>query len=71
MCFTAIEKILMNHSFTPLETVSPGDIVTANIDYTGSHEGWDAGNYDKSAKLGEVIGVFDPEKAGIFIGHHL
>ena len=45
MGFTAIEKILMNHSVTPLETVSPGDIVTAtNIDCTGSHEGGDAGN---------------------------
>jgi hypothetical protein len=37
--YTAIEKILMNQSFAPLETVSPGDIVTDNIDYTGSHEG--------------------------------
>jgi homoaconitase/3-isopropylmalate dehydratase large subunit len=71
MGFTAIEKILMNHSVTPLETVSPGDIVTASIDYFGSHEGWDAGNYDKFTGLGEVIGVFDPKKVGIFIGHHL
>ncbi|MFH1647372.1 MAG: aconitase/3-isopropylmalate dehydratase large subunit family protein [Chloroflexota bacterium] len=71
MGFTAIEKILMNHSVKPVDKVSPGDIVTANIDFMGSHEGWDAGNYDKFAGLGEVIGVFDPEKVGIFIGHHL
>ena len=71
MKFTAVEKILMNHSVEPVDKVSPGDIVTAHIDYAGSHEGWDAGNYDKFEGLGEVAGVFDPEKFGIFLGHHL
>ena len=71
MGFTATEKILMNHSITPLDKVSPGEIVVANVDFVGHHEGWDAGNYDKFAGVGEATGVFDPEKVGVFLGHHL
>jgi len=70
MPFTAIEKILMNHSVTPLKEVSPGDFVTAHIDYAGLHEGVDARKFEQFSELGEMVGVFDPEKVGIFLSHH-
>ncbi|MBW2064177.1 MAG: 3-isopropylmalate dehydratase large subunit [Deltaproteobacteria bacterium] len=70
MGFTAIEKILMNHSVTPLETISPGDFVTARIDYAGLHEGVDARKFEQFNELGEMTGVFDREKVGIFLSHH-
>ena len=50
MLYTAVEKILMSHSVKPLTHVSPGDIVTANIDYAGMHEGFDARKYEQALK---------------------
>ena len=70
MPLTAIEKILMNHSVDPITTMSPGDIVTARLDYAGVHEGVDARKFALFTELGEMTGVFDPEKFGIFYGHH-
>lgn len=70
MEFTAIEKILMNHSVEKLESVSPGDFVTAHIDYAGVHEGVDARKFEQFNELGEMTGVFDPEKVGVFLSHH-
>lgn len=70
MPYTAVEKILMNHSVTPIKHISPGDIVTARIDYAGMHEGFDAKKYEQFNELGEMIGVFDPKKVGIFLSHH-
>ncbi len=70
MPYTAVEKILMNHSVKPLAGVYPGDIVTANIDYAGMHEGFDARKYEQFTSLGEMTGVFDPGKVGMFMGHH-
>ena len=70
MPLTAVEKILMNHSVEPLAAISPGDIVTARIDYAGMHEGFDSRKYDQFTSLGEMTGVFDPEKVGMFMGHH-
>ena len=70
MEFTAVEKILMNHSVEPLESVSPGDFVTAHIDYAGLHEGVDARKFEQFNELGEMTGVFDPEKVGVFLSHH-
>ena len=70
MQYTAVEKILMSHSVKPLTHVSPGDIVTAKIDYAGMHEGFDARKYEQFTSLGEMTGVFDPEKVGMFMGHH-
>ena len=70
MPFTAVEKILMNHSVDPIRTLSPGDIVTARVDYAGVHEGVDARKFALFTELGEMTGVFDPEKVGIFYSHH-
>ncbi len=70
MKYTAVEKVFMNHSVEPLTQVSPGDIVTASIDYAGMHEGFDARKYEQFTSLGEMTGVFDPEKIGMFMGHH-
>jgi homoaconitase/3-isopropylmalate dehydratase large subunit len=70
MNLTAVEKILMNHSVHPVAEVSPGDILTCRIDYAGMHEGWDARKYLQFTELGEMTGVFDPEKLGMFLGHH-
>ena len=70
MEFTAVEKILMNHSVEPLESIEPGDFVTAYIDYAGIHEGVDARKFEQFLELGEMKGVFDPEKIGIFLSHH-
>jgi len=70
MPHTAVEKIFMNHSVKPLADSSPGDIVTARIDYAGMHEGFDSRKYDQFTSLGEMTGVFDPEKVGMFMGHH-
>jgi methanogen homoaconitase large subunit len=70
MKHTAVEKILMSHSVDPLTHISPGDIVTANIDYAGMHEGFDARKYEQFTSLGEMTGVFDPAKVGMFMGHH-
>jgi methanogen homoaconitase large subunit len=70
MEFTAVEKILMNHSVEPLESVSPGDFVTAHIDYAGIHEGVDARKFEQFNELGEMTGVFDREKIGVFLSHH-
>jgi homoaconitase/3-isopropylmalate dehydratase large subunit len=70
MGYTAVEKILMNHSVNPVDKVAPGDILTCRIDYAGMHEGFDARKYDQFTPLGEMTGVFDPEKIGMFMGHH-
>lgn len=70
MPYTAVEKIFMSHSVTPLQHITPGDIVTARIDYAGMHEGFDARKYEQFKPLGEMIGVFDPEKIGMYLGHH-
>jgi homoaconitase/3-isopropylmalate dehydratase large subunit len=70
MPYTAVEKILMNHSVTPVTNVAPGDILTCRVDYAGMHEGFDARKYEQFAPLGEMTGVFDPEKVGMFMGHH-
>jgi homoaconitase/3-isopropylmalate dehydratase large subunit len=70
MPHTAVEKIFMNHSVKSLADISPGDIVTARIDYAGMHEGFDSRKYDQFTSLGEMTGVFDPEKVGMFMGHH-
>jgi methanogen homoaconitase large subunit len=70
MGFTAIEKILMNHSVEPLTRISPGDFVTCHIDYAGIHEGVDARKFEQFAELGEMKGVFDPEKIGVYLSHH-
>ena len=67
---TAVEKILMKHSVTPVDHVVPGDFVTCRIDYAGMHEGFDARKYDQFTPLGEITGVFDPAKIGMFVGHH-
>ncbi len=70
MPYTAVEKIFMSHSMTPVQHITPGEIVTARIDYAGMHEGFDARKYEQFKSLGEMIGVFDPEKIGIYLGHH-
>jgi homoaconitase/3-isopropylmalate dehydratase large subunit len=70
MGLTAIEKILMNHAVEPVDKVVPGEIVIASIDYAGMHEAWDATYYKMFDELGEAIGVFDPQKVGIYLGHH-
>ena len=71
MEFTAIEKILMNHSVKPLDKVEPGDFVTANIDYAGIHEGVDARVFESLfGQVGEMKGVWDPEKVGVYLSHH-
>jgi methanogen homoaconitase large subunit len=70
MGYTAVEKILWKHSVQPLDTIAPGDIVTARVDYAGMHEGWDARKFEQFHSVGEVLGVFDPEKVGMFLSHH-
>jgi len=70
MEFTAIEKILMNHSVEPLESIAPGDFVTARVDYGGIHEGVDARKFEQFLEAGELKGVFDPERVGVFLSHH-
>jgi methanogen homoaconitase large subunit len=70
MGLTATEKILMNHSVESLDTISPGDFVIAHVDYAGLHEGVDARKFEQFSELGEMKGVFDKEKIGIFLSHH-
>ena len=70
MQFTAVEKIFMKHSVEPLEKVSPGDFLTAHIDYVGFHEGVDALVFKMFEEAGELAGVWDPQKVGAFLGHH-
>lgn len=70
MPFTAVEKILMSHSVEAVDKACPGDILTCNIDYAGMHEGFNARKYAQFTDLGEMRGVFDPEKVGMFLGHH-
>ncbi|MFH1489074.1 MAG: aconitase/3-isopropylmalate dehydratase large subunit family protein [Pseudomonadota bacterium] len=70
MGFTAIEKILMNHSVEPVKSLSPGEFVTCHIDYAGIHEGVDARKFEVFSEVGEMTGVFDPEKIGVFLSHH-
>src|SRR4030065_442898 len=70
MQLTAVQKILMEHSVHPVRSISPGDIVTCRIDYAGIHEGWDARKFEMFKDLGEITGVFDPDKVGIFLSHH-
>jgi methanogen homoaconitase large subunit len=60
----------MNHSVDPVEKLSPGEFVTCHVDYAGNHEGVDAQKFEQFNKAGEMIGVFDPEKIGIFLSHH-
>src|SRR4030065_1705600 len=69
MGFTAVEKILMNHSVKPLKTVSPGDIVVCNVEYGGTHEGWAADVYKRGEEFGDIKGVFDPDKFAFYMGH--
>jgi homoaconitase/3-isopropylmalate dehydratase large subunit len=70
MHYTAVEKILMNHSVTPVDTVAPGDILTCRIDYAGIHEGVDARRAETYHAAGELLGVWDPSKVGVFLSHH-
>ncbi|HUT71760.1 MAG TPA: aconitase family protein [Desulfatiglandales bacterium] len=70
MKYTAVEKILMNHSAEPVKSVEPGDFVTAYVDYAGMHEGVDARKFEQFTALGEMTGVFDPEKVGMYLSHH-
>ena len=70
MPFTAIEKILMNHSVDRLKKVSSGDFVTAHVDYVGFHEGNEALVFQMFEAAGELAGVWDREKVGMFLGHH-
>ncbi len=70
MELTAIEKILMNHSVESIKKISPGAIITARIDYAGLHEGSDARLFEQFTVLGELKGVFDPQKVGIYFSHH-
>jgi homoaconitate hydratase family protein len=70
MEFTATDKILMKHAVDPVDKISPGDIITAYVDYAGLHEGVDARKFEQFNELGEMTGVFDPEKVGIFLSHH-
>jgi homoaconitase/3-isopropylmalate dehydratase large subunit len=70
MGYTAAEKIFMSHSVEPIEKVSPGDILTCRVDYAGMHEGFDARKYEQFTSLGQMTGVFDPAKVGMFMGHH-
>jgi methanogen homoaconitase large subunit len=70
MKLTAIEKILMNHSVDSVEKISPGDFITACIDYAGFHDGSAARAFDRFTELGEITGVFDPQKLGVFLSHH-
>lgn len=69
MEFTAIEKILMKHSVHPIDKVSPGDFVTAHIDFAGIHENGGARALGPFEPLG-MTGVFNPKKIGIFLSHH-
>jgi len=68
MPFTAIEKILMNHSVTPIDKVSPGDFVITRIDFTGRHES--DGKKPIEPPGIQILEVFDPKKIGIFLSHH-
>jgi homoaconitate hydratase family protein len=70
MQLTAVEKILMKHSVDRLEKISPGDFVTAHIDYVGFHEGNEALTYQMFEAAGELKGVWDREKVGMFLSHH-
>ncbi|MBW2078385.1 MAG: 3-isopropylmalate dehydratase large subunit [Deltaproteobacteria bacterium] len=70
MPYTAIEKIMMNHSVDHVDHLSPGDIITAHIDYTGFHEGVDSLIFERFTAVGEMTGVFDPEKVGVYLSHH-
>lgn len=70
MRLTAVEKILMNHSVKPLQSLTPGDFMTCRVDYAGLHEGVDARKFEQFEILGEMRGVFDAEKIGIFLSHH-
>jgi 3-isopropylmalate/(R)-2-methylmalate dehydratase large subunit len=70
MGYTAIEKILINHSVEPRDKVAPGDIVTANVEYAGIHEGWVGNTYSMFPKLNKNQ-VHLPEKFGVYLGHHM
>jgi len=70
MELTAIEKIMMKHSVNPINKISPGDILTCHIDYAGVHEGVDARKFEQFTSMGEMTGVFDPEKVGVYLSHH-
>jgi homoaconitase/3-isopropylmalate dehydratase large subunit len=71
MGFTAIEKILMNHAVEKVDNVSPGDIITAWTDYRGIHEGFSAVKFEMFNELGKIKGFYEPQKFGVFLGHHL
>ena len=63
-----IEKILFNHSIEPLTTVSPGDIVTVNVDR--------AIMVDMAALHPEFVDnppvkPFDPEKISLVFDHYV
>ena len=69
MGYTAVEKILMKHSVDRLKKVSPGDIVTATVDYVGitkAMTGWSSG----CSKRRRAGGGMGSQKGGIFLSHH-
>jgi homoaconitase/3-isopropylmalate dehydratase large subunit len=71
MGFTATEKILMNHSVNHATKVEPGDIVTANVDFAGFHDGAAGRSVEQYFMgIGEMTGVFDTSKVGAFYSHH-
>jgi homoaconitase/3-isopropylmalate dehydratase large subunit len=68
MGFTAVEKILMNHAVTPTKKVSPGDIIVANVEYSGNHEGWAATSFNT---LSQFKALPHPEMYALYMGHHM
>src|SRR3989304_6556991 len=68
MGFTAVEKILMNHAAEPVDKVAPGDIITANVEYAGGHEGWAATSYHM---IDQLKSLPHPEKYGLYMSHHM
>lgn len=70
MGFTAIEKILMNHSVEPIDEVVPGDIVTARVEYAGNHEGWAAESFHILEQVGGRK-IPHPENYAFYMGHHM
>ena len=70
MAFTAIEKVLMNHAVEPTNKVSPGDIITAYVEWGGLHEGWIGNTYKMFERL-EGKKLYHPERFGVYLGHHM
>ncbi len=70
MEFTAVEKVLMKHAVDRVDKVLPGDFITCNVDYVGFHEGNDALIFKIFEEAGELAGVWDPKRVGMFLSHH-